>query len=208
MIAVAEKISLTDAQTARLDAGFPVCLPATEEEFLDFWPTVPYKVEYHRNQIIIMGLAAFFHEVLIMNLGLLLAKLYRKTDGFFVAGSNVGIKIPFKKGYYNPDITIVRGNPEFLGASTAIITNPYLLVEVLSESTAAYDLNEKLLYYQRLPSLRVVLFVDYRERMVYVAQPTAEQKTWTITLHDEPQELVMFENHAVMLADFFADLPE
>ena len=204
---VAEKISLTDAQIARLDSGLPVWFPATEEDFLDFWPTTHYKTEYHRNQIVIIGLAAFFHEVLVMNLGKLLSKLYKQTDGFLVAGSNVGLKIPMKKGYYNPDITIVLGKPEFVGKSNAIITNPHLVVEILSESTEAYDFHEKLPRYQRLPSLRVVLFVYYRERVVYVAQPTAEPKSWTLTLFDEPGEIVRFEQHSIPLTDFFADLP-
>ena len=124
-----------------------------------------------------------------------------------MAGSNVGLNVPMKKGYYNPNVTVVRGRPEFIGNSTAIITNPHLLVEVLSESTEAYDFHEKLPRYQRLPSLRVVLFVDYRERVVYVAHPTAEPKSWTLTLYDEPGEIVRVEEHRIALADFFADLP-
>ncbi len=207
MTEVVEKIDLTEAQIARLDAGLPVRFAVTEAQFLDFWPTTRYKAEYHHNQIIIMGLAAFLHEVLVGNLIVLLWQYYGRADGFLIAGSNVGLKIPMKKGYLNPDITVVKGSPEFVGSSNAIITNPYLLVEVLSESTAWYDLYEKLPYYQRLTSLRVVLFVDYQERSVYVAQPTAEQKTWTLTLHDEPGEMVSVERHRIPLADFFAGLP-
>ena len=142
-----------------------------------------------------------------MNLGRLLSTFYKQADGFLVAGSNVGLNVPMKKGYYNPNVTVVRGRPEFIGNSTAIITNPHLLVEVLSESTEAYDFHEKLPRYQRLPSLRVVLFVDYRERVVYVAHPTAEPKSWTLTLYDEPGEIVRVEEHRIALADFFADLP-
>lgn len=38
LMEIAEKIRLTHTRIARLDAGLPARLPATEEEFLDFWP--------------------------------------------------------------------------------------------------------------------------------------------------------------------------
>lgn len=119
----------------------------------------------------------------------------------------MSLKVLMKKGYYNPNLTVVRGKPDFVGKSTAIITNPHLLVEVLSESTEACDFHEKLPRHQRLPSLRVVLFVDYREQVVYVAQPTTEPKSWTLTLYDEPGEIVRVEEHCIAVADFFGDLP-
>lgn len=203
-----KQIELTEKQLARLHAGKVVSIPATEEEFLEFWPQTPYKAEYHNNHIIIMGLAAFIHEVLVIRVAMLLSGLYSYQKGFFVAGSNVGLKVPLKKGYYNPDVTVVQGKPAYQGNSRAIITNPYILVEVLSESTAHYDLYEKLPRYQRLTSLSIVLFVDYFEKAVLVAQPTATPKVWTMTTYDQPDDLVAIEGQTIPLAEFFANLPE
>ena len=39
---------------------------------------------------------------------------------------------------------VVQGMPQFRSGSTCIITNPYLLVEILSPSTSKYDKDEKL----------------------------------------------------------------
>ena len=201
-------VDLSDAQIARLDSGLPVRLDVTEEAFLAYWPTTRFRAEYHNNQLIIIGLAAFIHEVIVMNIGLLLARFYTPANGFFVAGSNVGLKVPLRKGYYNPDVTVVQGKPAFDGPSKSILTNPHLLVEVLSASTAGYDLNEKLPRYQQLSSLRVVLFIDYFEKAVYVATPTDTPKVWTFTIYNEPNEQVKFETHTIPLSEFFANLPD
>ena len=200
--------ALTDEQIARLDAGLPVRLPMSEEAFLAYWPTAPYRVEYHNDHVLIMGLAAFIRRVLVANLGVLLARFYKAENGFYVAGSNVGLKVPLRKGYYNPDSMVVQGKPQFVGTSKAILTNPYLLVEILSESTGGYDLTEKLLRYQQLASLRAALFVDYFEQVVYVAHPTDTPKVWTFTTYNEPGEQVIFDGNTVPLAEFFANLPD
>lgn len=203
--APASTIDLTDAQTARLASGLPVRLPVTEGAFLAFWPTTRYRAEYHNDQLIIMGLAAFIHEVMVMNLGILLARFYKPENGFFVAGSNVGLQVPLRKNYYSPDITVVQGNPAFAGTPRSILTNPHLLVEVLSESTEAYDLNAKLLRYKQIASLQAVLYVDYFDKVIIVAHRTDTPKVWTLTTYDEPDELVRFKTHAVPLGDFFAN---
>lgn len=43
------------------------------------------------------------------------------------------------------------------------VVNPTLLVEVLSDSTEAYDRGAKFAHYRTLPSLAAVLFVRHRE---------------------------------------------
>jgi Uma2 family endonuclease len=43
------------------------------------------------------------------------------------------------------------------------VTNPKLLVEVLSDGTAEYDRGEKLEHYRQIPSLEAVLLVDHAQ---------------------------------------------
>ena len=62
---VLEKIQLTDQQIEQIEAGISVTIPATEDEFLEFAFETPYRVEYHNNHILIMGLAKIFHELLV-----------------------------------------------------------------------------------------------------------------------------------------------
>ena len=61
-----------------------------------------------------------------------------------------------------PHVTVVCGRREIDPEDCNTVTNPRLLVEVLSPSSAAYDCGEKLEHYQRIPSLREVLLVAQR----------------------------------------------
>jgi Uma2 family endonuclease len=59
-----------------------------------------------------------------------------------------------------PDVTVVCGRSERDPESPTHVTNPKLVVEVLSRSTAQYDRTEKLVHYQQIPSLMGVVLVD------------------------------------------------
>lgn len=64
-----------------------------------------------------------------------------------------------------PDITVVCARAELDPANRNAITNPMVLVEVLSPGTAEYDRGEKLAHYKRIPSLREVVLVADEERL-------------------------------------------
>jgi len=67
-----------------------------------------------------------------------------------------------------PDVSVVCGPLEFAADDDGkdTVTNPALLVEVLSPSTEAYDRGEKFAHYRRLPSLKAYLLVDqFRPRL-------------------------------------------
>jgi Uma2 family endonuclease len=65
-----------------------------------------------------------------------------------------------------PDVAVVCGPLELDPDSDATVTNPTLLVEVLSTSTQTFDRGEKFEHYQRIPALRAVLFVSQDEARV------------------------------------------
>lgn len=141
-----------------------VCIPASEEDYLDLAIKLPFKVEYHDSEIITMGLASFWHETLVMNIGSLLNILFSDSDAHYVLGSNSGVQIPkFEGGYYMPDVLVVKGEPVFKANSTAIITNPYIVIEVLSKATETFDLSDKLHEYKHLESLQQIIFVNQKK---------------------------------------------
>lgn len=67
-----------------------------------------------------------------------------------------------------PDVTVVCGHAELDPDDRNTVTNPTLLVEILSPSTAAYDRGEKLEHYKKIPSLREIVLVAHDERLVEV----------------------------------------
>ena len=70
--------------------------------------------------------------------------------------------MPTGLGTY-PDVTVVcdelRTDPEDPNGNT--VTNPRILVEVLSPSTEEYDRGEKLAHYKRIDTLREVVLVAH-----------------------------------------------
>jgi Uma2 family endonuclease len=60
-----------------------------------------------------------------------------------------------------PDLTVVCTKLETDPQDANAVTNPTLLVEVLSDSSEAYDRGEKFAHYRRLPSLREYVLVSH-----------------------------------------------
>ncbi len=67
-----------------------------------------------------------------------------------------------------PDVTVICGPSERDEADPQSVTNPSLIIEVLSRSTEEYDAGDKFEHYKTLPSLRQYVLVSHRERSVEV----------------------------------------
>jgi Uma2 family endonuclease len=78
-----------------------------------------------------------------------------------------------------PDVSVVCGSIERDPESRNTITNPVVLIEVLSDSTEGYDREEKFSHYRRIGSLREYLLVSQRERRVEHFSRNADD-SWTL----------------------------
>lgn len=67
-----------------------------------------------------------------------------------------------------PDVSVVCGKLATASIDAHAIVNPTVLVEVLSDSTEAYDRGEKFAHYRRIPSLREYVLLSQRERRIEV----------------------------------------
>ncbi len=103
-----------------------------------------------------------------------------------------------------PDISVVCGGVEADPKDKNAATNPTLLVEVLSETSEAYDRGEKFAHYRRIPSLREYVVVGQTEPRVEVFRRNPDD-TWT--LHEFTGGLVRLQSIdvAVPLTDIYAD---
>lgn len=79
-----------------------------------------------------------------------------------------------------PDLTIVceRLEPDPADRSGHTVTNPRVVVEVLSPSTEDYDRTEKLGHYRQVPSLAEIVLVAHDRRAVEVVRRGADG-AWT-----------------------------
>jgi Uma2 family endonuclease len=141
----------------------------TETEYLGFERESPVKHEYWNGEVFAMAGASFVHNQIVMNVGR--ALLNATDDGpCIVLSSDTKVRVPLRKGYVYPDVSVVCGKPEFVDDHTDVITNPQVIVEVLSDSTERFDRGDKFAGYRSLPSL-----VDY----LLVAQDQARVEHYT-----------------------------
>ncbi|GAB4047216.1 Uma2 family endonuclease [Spirosoma litoris] len=202
-----EKVRLSDKQVMGLETGKLVAIPASWEEFEEFLQETDYRIEYHNGKIIVMGLATFIHELLVSRINYLLTGYYSGRP-FYVVGSNAGIRKDGRKGHYNGDVLVVKGNPVFEGNSRSIITNPYMIVEILSESTFNYDLGAKRRKYEQMDTVQELVFIDPFDREVIVCRRTEQANVWTETAYSVADELINIDGLQIPLQEVFANLPE
>jgi Uma2 family endonuclease len=96
-----------------------------------------------------------------------------------------------------PDATVICGELERDPEDPKAAANPMVLIEVLSDSTAAYDAGEKFAHYSRISTLREYVLVSHRERRIEVRWRVAES-AW--------QTSVAGRSGAVHLASIGVDL--
>jgi Uma2 family endonuclease len=83
-----------------------------------------------------------------------------------VFASDQKLYVPLRKGFVYADASVVCGPLEFYDDTRDVITNPTVVVEVLSEGTEAFDRGEKAMGYRAIPTLRDLLFASQTEPYV------------------------------------------
>lgn len=84
-----------------------------------------------------------------------------------------------------PDVTVVCGELDRDPESPNTVTNPTVVVEILSPSTADYDRGEKLREYQSMPSVVHVVHVAHDTRQIDVWSRTAGE--WKVARYSTGQ---------------------
>ncbi len=188
----------------RLKTNELVRIPASESEYLDLAYSLPFKIEYHESEIYTMGLASIVHETIAAMFATVLNNLFMENPDYLILGSNSGVQIPkFEGGYYMPDVTVVKGEPIYKSNSTAIITNPYLIVEVLSPATGKFDRDSKLPEYKHLETLKQIILVNQKKIEVSSYTRSDKSNTWINEDFYDLNEELLIDNHAISLASIY-----
>ncbi len=136
----------------------------TEDEYLEFERTSVGRWEYVGGKIRAMSGGSADHSTIALNVGATLRAAI-SFQGCRVFGSDMKVHTNSGTNTF-PDISVVCGPLTFHRGRKDILTNPVLVVEVLSDSTEAYDRGEKFLHYQTIPSLTDYLLVSQDEARV------------------------------------------
>jgi len=83
-----------------------------------------------------------------------------------VYASRLRFSVPATGLYTYPDVVVVRGKSEYNPAIPDTLTNPAVIVEIVSPESEAYDRGEKFWHYRRFASLREYVLVAQDEPRV------------------------------------------
>jgi Uma2 family endonuclease len=143
----------------------PLSFPMTEEEYLVFEEMSQDKHEYANGYIYAMSGGTSNHSAIASStLGALIAQL--RGSGCRVYNSDLKIHIATTTSYRYPDVSVICGDPVYARGRKDLVTNPVLLVEVLSSSTAIIDLHQKLEEYLKIESLHAYLIISQDEAKI------------------------------------------
>ncbi|HXH71105.1 MAG TPA: Uma2 family endonuclease [Pyrinomonadaceae bacterium] len=157
----------------------------TLEEYAELEKSSEERLEYFDGNVWSMAGASPTHEEIVINTATELKnKLRGKNCRVF--GSNLRVKVPIYKPYRYPDVTALCEQPiyeDFYGLKMLI--NPNLIVEVLSDSTEAFDESDKFTYYKSIESFTEYLLIS--QNRPHVALFTKQDET--VWLHREYNSL-------------------
>lgn len=148
----------------------------TVEAYLEMERTSEVKHEFHNGEIFAMAGAKPNHNRICANIGgTFFVQLHGKGCERFT--SDQKIKVEATGLYAYPDFSIVCGTPKFEDRNgLQTLTNPTLLVEVLSDSTEGYNRGAKMDDYFQIASLQeyVLIWQDEPKMQRYLRQPNGE----------------------------------
>ncbi|MBH8560969.1 Uma2 family endonuclease [Nostoc sp. CENA67] len=131
----------------------------TPEEYLELEEQAEYKNEYRNGEILPMTGGTTNHNKIAGNFYKKFPLTIQGQDYEIYIG-DVKLSIPQYRIYTYPDVMVVKGKPVYEGTGTTIITNPLLIVEVLSNSTKNYDKTDKFKYYRSISGFQEYIMID------------------------------------------------
>ena len=166
----------------------------TFAEYLAFEASSNVKHEYLDGQIYAMAGGTPDHAALAAAvIGLLFPQLRRGPCRVLDADLRVRVQTTGLATY--PDVTVVCGPRELDPDDPHAVTNPTLIVEVLSPSTEDYDRGDKFEHYKRLPSLKQYVLVSHREHRIEVWSRAAGD-SWTQAIGGDGDKAGLTSIHA------------
>lgn len=130
----------------------------TVDEYIAHEIATDSRFDYIDGEIFAMTGGTEQHSLIISNCIITLGQNIRGKD-CRIYSSDMRVQISKSKFVY-PDFSIVCGESIFADENRTMLTNPLVVAEVLSKSSADYDRGTKGDFYRSLPSVQAYLLLD------------------------------------------------
>ena len=155
------------------------------------------KSEYVAGEMFAMAGASRRHNLIVANVIRILGNQLLESP-CNVYPSDMRLKIRRTGRYTYPDVVVACAEEQFEDEHRDTLLNPVVIIEVLSESTEAYDRGKKFEQYQYIESLveYILIAQDHQSVECYVRQ---DQRTWTYSVFQSLEDIVSVSTIACQL---------
>ncbi|BBD54402.1 Uma2 family endonuclease [Planktothrix agardhii] len=164
----------------------------TPEEYLALEETAIDKSEYHDGEIVTMTGGTTNHNKLALNFCRKFP-LTIKEQNYEIFINDVRLWIPQTRRYVYPDIMVIQEEPIYQENNQTVVTNPLVIIEVLSNSTKNYDRGNKFFFYRSIPTFREYILIDQYSYHIEQFAKNSKSK-WELTEYDSEDSVLTLES--------------
>ena len=154
----------------------------TPEEYLQLEETSQSKNEYLNGQILPMTGSTTNHNEISLNFCTNF-KSQMRGKKYKIYMGDVKLWIPRYHIYTYPDVMVIQGEPIYEGTGTTTVTNPLIIIEVLSKSTENYDRTNKFRFYRSISTFQEYIIVNQYEYLIEQFTKNADSQ-WVLTEYE------------------------
>jgi len=176
------------------------------DEYLELEETAEFKSEYYQGEIFNMAGASINHNQIITNLVIEIGTALKNKE-CRIFSNDVRLWVESKNLFTYPDLIIVCNKLEYYPDRNDTITNPLIIIEVLSESTENYDRGKKFLFYRSIPTFQEYILID--RYSVHIEQfSMGDNRKWVLTEYNDLNDVLKFTkiNFQIPFADIYSQV--
>ncbi|HEY0320270.1 MAG TPA: Uma2 family endonuclease [Pyrinomonadaceae bacterium] len=164
----------------------------TEDEYLAVERQAEFRSEYLAGEVFAMVGASRRHNRIVTNLVSALDNQLRARP-CNVYSNDMRVKVQSTGLFTYPDVVVTWGEEKFADGAHDTLLNPLVIIEVLSDSTEAYDRGKKFENYQSIESLKEYLLVSQNSQRIeqYIRQMG---KSWMYSEAHESGETITLQS--------------
>ena len=181
----------------------------TIEEYILYESDTGVKHEYHDGGIYALAGGSLEHALLIGNIYSELRNGLRKDGSNCKPITNdAKLYIDKENKYLYPDTMVICGEIERSENIKDAVTNPILIVEVLSQSTTEYDRGDKFYFYRQIPSLQEYVLIEQGRNVVEVFYKKDRKGLWRISRYEGLDQMIKLQsiNIEISMKELYFDI--
>jgi Uma2 family endonuclease len=164
-------------------------LTITAQEYLLQERNADTKSEYLNGEVFAMAGASREHNQISSNIVRLLGNQLL-TSNCSVYANDMKVRIASINKYTYPDILVSCDPEEFIDEKQDVLLNPLVIIEILSDSTEAYDRGKQFFHYQLINSLIEYILISQNDYGVEIFQ-RQNDNTWLYSVFHHPEDVVV-----------------